>query len=142
MIAALGPLPVMEIKRSMVLQALRDIQAEHGNNAAQVALVVCGKVFDLAAVGLDDLLSPCTRIKPEHYQIAKEGEGDRSRVLDDAEIVKEWNAAGELTYPWNSIYRLLMLLGLRREELGGIEWSYVDFENRVLNVPKSKNGFP
>jgi len=142
MIAALGPLPVMEIKRSMVLQALRDIQAEHGNNAAQVALVVCGKVFDLAAVGVDDLLSPCTGIKPEHYQIAKEGEGDRSRVLDDAEIVKEWNAAGELTYPWNSIYRLLMLLGLRREELGGIEWSYVDFENRVLNVPKSKNGFP
>jgi len=39
MIEVLGPLPVTEIKRSMVLKALRDIQGEHGNAAATVALV-------------------------------------------------------------------------------------------------------
>jgi integrase len=49
---------------------------------------------------------------------------------------------GRPRHHWSPIYRLLMLLGLRREELGAIEWSYVDFEKRVLNVPSSKGGIP
>jgi integrase len=142
MVKELGPLGVVEIKRSMVLKVLRDVQADHGNAAAKVALVVANKVFDLAAVGLDDLISPCTGIKPAHYQIAKEGEGDRSRILDDAEVVAVWNAAPALGYPFAPIYRLLMLLGLRREELGSIVWDQVDLENRVLNLPTSKAGIP
>jgi integrase len=142
MVAALGPLGVQEIKRSMVLKVLRDIQAAHGNAAAHIARVVANKVFDLAAVGLDDLISPCTGIKPAHYQIAKEGEGDRSRILDDAEIVRVWNSADRLGYPFGPIYRLLMLLGLRREELGSIEWTQVDLNNQILNLPSSKAGIP
>src|SRR5215469_15154213 len=38
--------------------------------------------------------------------------------------------------------QLMMLLGLRREEIGTIEWDWVDFENRVLNIPNSKGGIP
>jgi len=125
-----------------VLKAIRDIQAANGNPAAHTALVVANKVFDLAAVGLDDPISPCTGVKPEHYQIKKEGEGDRNRILDDAEIVKVWNAAGSLDYKWSPIYRLLMLLGLRREEISSIEWEWIDFDNRVLNIPSSKGGIP
>jgi integrase len=142
MVAALGPLGVMEIRRSMLLKTLRDIQAAHGNAAAHLGLVVANKVFDLAAVDLDDLISPTTGIKPAHYQIAKEGEGDRSRILDDAEIVRVWNAAGDMGYPFAPIYRLLMLLGLRREELGSITWDQVNLDKRVLDLPTSKAGIP
>jgi integrase len=141
-VAALGPLGVMEIRRSMVLKVLRDLQGAHGNNAAHVALIVANKIFDLAAVDMDDLLSPCTGIKPSHYQIAKQGEGDRSRILTDDEIVAVWNATDGLGYPWSPIYRLLMLLGLRREELGSITWEQVDLEKKVLNLPTSKAGIP
>ena len=35
-----------------------------------------------------------------------------------------------------------MLLGLRREEIGTIEWDWVDFENRVLNIPNSQGRDP
>lgn len=72
----------------MVLKALRDIQAANGNAAAHTALLVANKVFDLAAGDLDDLISPCTGIKPDHYHIKKDGEGDRSGILDDEEIVR------------------------------------------------------
>lgn len=103
MVEALGPLGVMEIRRLMVLKALRDIRATNGTAAAHAALVVTNKVFDLAAGDLSDLISPCTGIKPDHYQIKKDGEGDRSRILDDEKIVQVWNGAGKLSYPSSPI---------------------------------------
>lgn len=142
MVKEIGALPVMEIRRSMILKVLRDIQAVSGNATAHIALIVTGKVFSLAAAELDDLVSPVPGIKAEHYQIKKEGEGDRDRILDDAEIVKVWNASSGLGYPWAQLYRLLMLLGLRRDELGSVEWDQIDEEKRVLNIPSSKGGIP
>lgn len=142
MVAALGPLSVMEVRRSMILKVLREIQAANGNASAHIALIVTGKVFSLAAAELDDLISPVPGIKPEHYQIVKEGEGARSRILEDEELVRVWNAAGGMGYPYAPLFRLLSLLGLRRDELGQAEWDWVDWEKKVLNIPSSKGGLP
>lgn len=138
----IGPLPIMDVRRSMILKVLREIQAASGNASAHVALIVTGKVFSLAAAELDDLISPVPGIKAEHYQIRREGEGDRDRVLDDDELVRVWNAAGEMGYPYAPLYRLLSLLGLRRDELGSAEWDWVDWDKKVLNIPSSKGGIP
>jgi integrase len=68
----------------------------------------------------------------------------RDRVLDDKELRKVWNAAGELGHPWTAIVRLLILTGQRRNEIADLRWSEIDLEERVLHLPKerTKNAKP
>lgn len=142
MVAELGPLPIMDVRRSMILKVLREVQAANGNASAHIALFVTSKVFSLASAELDDLIPPTTAIKPEHFLIKKEGEGDRTRILDDEELVRVWKASEGMGYPYGALYHLLSLLGLRRDELGQAEWDQIDWEKRVLNIPSSKGGIP
>jgi integrase len=74
--------------------------------------------------------------------------GSRSRVLADSELVEIWHAAGELTgaaaAQFGTITRLLMLTGLRRNEVAHVRWSEVDFDKAVINLPidRVKNARP
>jgi integrase len=71
-------------------------------------------------------------------------EKSRDRVLDDRELRKVWNAAGELGHPHAGIVKLLILTGQRRNEIAGLRWSEVDLEERALHLPaaRTKNGRP
>jgi len=64
----------------------------------------------------------------------------RDRVLSDAELVAIWRATGDDDF--GKIVRLLILLGSRRQEIGGIAESELDFEAGTWTLPKerSKNG--
>lgn len=55
-------------------------------------------------------------------------EGERDRVLDTAEIVRVWNAAGLLGFPFGHLVRMLALTGQRRTEVAGMRRSDVDLE--------------
>jgi integrase len=63
----------------------------------------------------------------------------RDRVLADAELVAVWNACGD-DEP-GKIIRLLILLGSRRQEVGGMRWSELDLEAGTWTLPgeRSKN---
>jgi site-specific recombinase XerD len=65
----------------------------------------------------------------------------RDRILDDSEIAAIWTAAGELG-DYGKIVRLLLLLGSRRQEIGGARWSEIDRERGLWSLPKerAKNG--
>jgi integrase len=71
-------------------------------------------------------------------------ERSRDRVLDDKELAKVWNAAGELGHPYAGIVKLLILTGQRRNEIAGLHWSEIDLEERALHLPaaRTKNGRP
>jgi integrase len=60
-------------------------------------------------------------------------------VLTDAELVAIWKACGD-DDP-GRIIRLLILLGSRRQEVGGMRWSELDLEagTWILPVERSKN---
>jgi integrase len=66
----------------------------------------------------------------------------RERVLDNDEIRRIWGACGDDHY--GKIVRLLILLGARRQEIGGIAWSELDLEapqpSWTLPAARSKNG--
>jgi integrase len=66
------------------------------------------------------------------------------RVLTDAEVRAFWSATGEMAYPFNSIYRLLLLTGLRLNEVADAAWPEFDLPQRVWSIPahrmKGKNG--
>jgi integrase len=63
----------------------------------------------------------------------------RDRVLSNAELVAIWNACGD-DDP-GRIIRLLILLGSRRQEVGGMRWSELDLNAGTWTLPaeRSKN---
>jgi len=65
--------------------------------------------------------------------------GSREHVLTDAELVQVWNACGDDDF--GRIIRLLILLGSRRAEVGGMCWSELDLDVGVWTLPaaRSKN---
>jgi len=63
----------------------------------------------------------------------------RDRVLSDAELAAIWNACQDDEF--GCIVRLLILLGNRRAEVGGMSWSELDFAAGTWLLPaaRSKN---
>jgi integrase len=66
----------------------------------------------------------------------------RDRVLSDQELAAVWQASQQLGFPFSSIYRLLIATMQRREEVGGMQWAEIDFDQAVWSIPaaRAKNG--
>jgi integrase len=64
----------------------------------------------------------------------------RERVLSDDELSSIWRACGNDEF--GRIVRLLILSGCRRQEIGGMCWSEINFEAGTWKLPaeRSKNG--
>src|SRR6516164_3911684 len=65
-----------------------------------------------------------------------------TRVLSDSELTRIWNTCGDDDY--GRIIKLLILLGSRRSEIGGMAWSELDFDAGTWLLPaaRSKNKHP
>ena len=68
------------------------------------------------------------------------GSKPRERVLSDAELSRIWKACGDDDH--GRCIKLLILMGCRRAEVGGMAWSEFDFERGTWTLPaaRSKNG--
>src|SRR5262249_33075828 len=62
--------------------------------------------------------------------------GARTRVLSDADIKAIWRALDADRY--GAIVKLLLLTGLRREEIGGLRWSEVGLAAEVIRLPAER----
>jgi integrase len=68
---------------------------------------------------------------------AKLDEGaSRERVLTRAELVAIWQAVPKNQF--GDIVRLLLLTGQRREEIGGLRWSEIDFDRGLIVFPAAR----
>jgi integrase len=67
-------------------------------------------------------------------------EGDEAKLKRLPELRAVWHAAADDAY--GRIVRLLILTACRREEIGGLLWSEVDLERRMIHLPgeRCKNG--
>jgi integrase len=65
----------------------------------------------------------------------------RDRVLTDDELRDLWNATVDFRI-YGDFYRLLLLTGQRREEVGGMRWSELDLNEGLWTIPgeRTKNG--
>jgi integrase len=68
--------------------------------------------------------------------IEQNPETSRDRVLTDAELRKLWHALPASDFA--DIVRLLLLTGCRRDEIGGLRWSEIDFDTGVVALPGSR----
>ena len=73
----------------------------------------------------------------------------RERILTDAELVALWkatfklpkpNTADDRDSPFGPAIRLLLLTGMRREEVGCLKWSEIDGDWALLPGSRMKNG--
>lgn len=60
----------------------------------------------------------------------------RERCLTDKELALVWEASKQLGYPYGTCVQLLILTGLRRDNLGAAKWEWLDKETNLLVVPK------
>jgi integrase len=71
-----------------------------------------------------------------------EKEEARDRTLSDDEIVRFWQAADKVGWPYGPLAQLLLLTAQRRSEVAGMEWTELDLDKQRWVIPKerSKNG--
>ena len=65
-----------------------------------------------------------------------DGPAARDRVLSNDELVAIWRACGDDDY--GGIVRLLILLGSRRQEIGGMRWSELDLDAGTWALPAAR----
>ena len=66
------------------------------------------------------------------------------RTLNDTELFAFWRATKRMGYPYGPFYRLLLLSGLRLNEVADAAWSEFDLAKGIWTIPaarmKGKNG--
>jgi integrase len=76
--------------------------------------------------------SPCAGVKPPT------DERSRDRVLDDKELRAVWLAAEEIGWPFGAMVKVLILTGQRRDEVARMEWSEIDFGDKLWTLPRER----
>src|SRR4030095_2164582 len=56
----------------------------------------------------------------------------------DTELAEVWKASEGLYHPFTAIFRLLILTGLRRNEVLGGRWDELDLETGLWTIPGSR----
>jgi integrase len=80
-------------------------------------------------------VSPIAHIKPAAI-VGEKASG--SRVLTDEELAALWRAAGKMGYPCGSVYRILILTGLRLNEVADARRSEFDLPARLWIIPAER----
>jgi integrase len=128
--------PVAEITTEDVLDVIRDVKQRAPAHARNL-LGYVRRFFDWAieqhAYGVK--INPCASLKPARLIGEKHS---RERVLTDHELFAFWRVTGRMSYPFGALYQLLLLTGLRLNEVADATWSEIDFRNGVWIVPSDR----
>ena len=80
-------------------------------------------------------VSPCDRLKVEKIIGPSQS---RSRRLSDAELFALWRVTGRMKHPVGSLYRMLLLTGLRLNEAAHLSWPEVHDDSIVIPAARMK----
>jgi len=135
-IAAWGERPVSEITKTDVLEIIIT-KKRTAPQMARALLVLIKRFFgwcvDQEIYGLST--SPCEGLSGKKLI----GElQSRDRRLTDAEIFAFWRATGRMGYPVGSVYRTLLLTGLRLNEAAQISWPEIQGDTIVIPASRMK----
>jgi integrase len=137
-----GGRAITSITRTEVLTLIESVRDRPAPGQARNLLGYLKTFFSWAiergTYGLES--SPCADLKGA--RIIGERQSD-DRTLNDAELFAFWQATGQMPYPYGPIYRLLLLSGLRLNEVADAVWSEFDLKG-IWTIPasrmKGKNG--
>jgi integrase len=129
--------PIATIDRADILAIIKLKKKRHPAEARS-QLAVVKSLFSWAldqSFGLER--SVCSDIKPRAVIGEK---NSRERALTDNEITALWRAADQTPYPVGPIYKMLLLSGLRRNEVVRASWSEFDLAKQTWIIPAARMG--
>jgi integrase len=133
-IAAWAERPVSEISNMDVLEIV-NAKKRTAPKMAGALLVLIRRFFtwaiDQQIYGLT--ASPCDRLSVVNIIGPTQS---RTRRLNDAEVFAFWRATGRMGCPAGSVYRTLLLTGLRLNEAAQISWP--EIQGNVITIPASR----
>jgi integrase len=127
--------PIADIERGEIVDLIK-AKAKITPAEARNLLGIAKSLFSWALdqnYGLD--YSPCTDIKPGKIVGEKVS---RDRALDDDELKALWIAAGKMGNPVGPVYRVLILSGLRLNEVARATWDEINLPKRQWLIPASR----
>jgi integrase len=129
--AALARRPVALITDDEIRKGLRQVIERHGKVAA------INDKSNLSAFFGWAMREGIAKANPTMNAQALAANAPRDRVFDDDEIRAIWRACGD-DGNFSKILKLLLLTGARRNEIGGLQWSEINFGVGVLTIPASR----
>jgi integrase len=135
MVARWGDRSISEIGRADVVAMIDDIVDRGHPEAARQTFVYARRLFGWAvARGLLEH-APTDHLNAKDLVGVKK---PRQRLLSDAELRLIWRAAALGPYPDGPYIQLLLLLGVRRTELGQAVWSEFDLDRALWSIPPAR----
>ena len=132
-----GGRAITSIERRDVTDAIKEV-VDRGAMYQAHNLLGHLRAFFNWAISTEDYgleYSPCDRIRPKLLIGERK---PRQRVLTDAELKAFWLATDRMTYPFGPLFRLLLLTGCRKSELGEARWREIERDKRLLTIPAER----
>jgi integrase len=127
---SLHGLQITAINRRTVATLLTGLAANNGPNLANSVRASLSSAFSWAmGKGIGES-------NPIIGTEKADTKGARDRVLADDELRSIWTALGD--DPFGDIVKLLALTGQRRDEIGALRWSEVDFDKAMISLPPER----
>ena len=127
---------IAEITRTDIKELLR-IKARSAPVSANRLKSLISKIFTWALKEEIIGASPALSLDPPG---GKEDDRQRDRVLNASEIKKVWRAFDSMGYPFGQLFKLLLVTGQRRGEVGGMKWGEIGDEGWRLPNERAKKG--
>jgi len=128
-----GTRPIAGITRADVIALIDEIVDRGHPEAAHTVLTYTKRLFGWAVPRYDLQHAPTDHVRATDLIGPR---AVRKRVLSANELALIWRAAGEVAL--GPYVRLLLLLGVRRCELGNADWSEFDLAGATWTVPAGR----
>ncbi len=124
--------PVAEIALRDVIELLDGTVDRGAATMANRELAAVRRMFGWCVErGILDA-SPCAGVR------APTPERSRDRLLSDDEIRQFWESADAIGWPFGPLFKLLLLTGQRRDEVGEMRWREIDGDGRLWTLPRER----
>ena len=140
LIAAWGTVPIESISSDDVAELVQAIVADGKPVMADRVLVYAKHLFKWAASparprGERLQVNPAAGLSPRDFAIKHE---PRQVALNADHLRAIWTCSAQLGEPLASYFKMLLLSGQRRSEIGGLQWSEIDFGEGVIVFPANR----
>jgi integrase len=133
-IPKLGNKPIGEITRADVVEFLDNLERKNGlrhqvNRCRETLRMIFAYAIERQLIDA----SPVVGVSKRKVEFP------RDRTLSNDELIAFWNAVANLPELARAYFRVLLLTGARRNEVGRLPWSELDLDNGVWRLPSDRN---
>lgn len=130
-IAAIGDKKLETITHMNIQNTTNELLNKFKARTLREALGVLRECLDVAVMNSLIKSNPCTNIN-----IANENEAVQERRVLSSREMKMFLDEVQYEY-YNEVYQIMLLTGMRIGELGGLQWSDINFQTKTIRIQRS-----